>query len=280
MIMLPEHLSATTLEGCRIFVACTLKTAARVHAGLRRFGASTLALPLVEIREILDNPALDEALGRLHAYAWIIFTSSYGVDLVLRRLARQGITPASLAAERICAIGPMTAARLQDAGIPPLLIPQDFSAEGILQALSAYHGSLEALAGRPILIPRAREARDLLPRKLAESGAEVDVVVAYENAPAALDERTREAVIAFAPEVAAFTSSLTFKSFLTNLGSVQARKLLDGCRLAAMGPATRTTIESRGLQVEILPRENTIPALVEAIRENCVARRGLNSGRP
>jgi uroporphyrinogen III methyltransferase/synthase len=63
-----------------------------------------------------------------------------------------------------------------------------------------------------------------------------------------------------------FTSSSTVRNFVTMLGGVErVRPLLQSVLVACIGPITARTAEEFGLTVSIVPGENTIPALVNAI---------------
>ena len=87
----------------------------------------------------------------------------------------KGKTVASLTALKIGAIGPETAKRLEEsAGIRCRLVPERYQAEGILDAVAP-----ESMRGKRVLIPRAAEAREMLPETLRDGARSVDVVVAY-----------------------------------------------------------------------------------------------------
>jgi len=62
---------------------------------------------------------------------------------------------------RLAAIGPKTAEALVKYGLRPDLIPREYRAESILEALSSI-----GIQGQRFLIPRARVARDVLPNTL------------------------------------------------------------------------------------------------------------------
>jgi uroporphyrinogen III methyltransferase/synthase len=63
-----------------------------------------------------------------------------------------------------------------------------------------------------------------------------------------------------------FTSSSTVKNFVELLGGREiAQKLAAQAVIACIGPITARTAEEYGLTVGILPTENTIPALADAI---------------
>jgi uroporphyrinogen III methyltransferase/synthase len=163
-------------------------------------------------------------------------------------------------------VGPATAAALETAGVSVSLVPREFVAEGILSALEERCGGLRGLAGLRILLPRAKEARDLLPRALEAAGARVDVAPCYENTLPEIDAKQVQSVLACTPDLLVFTSSSTINNFVALLGSESGRKMLSDATVAALGPITARTLASLGKQAEILPRENTIPSLLDGIR--------------
>ena len=62
-----------------------------------------------------------------------------------------------------------------------------------------------------------------------------------------------------------FTSSSTVRGFVALLAPADARRLLDGVVVAAIGPITAETAAEHGLHVAVMPNEYTIPALADAI---------------
>ena len=88
---------------------------------------------------------------------------------------------------QLCAVGPSTGARLQRYGLRVDLMPAEYRAEAVLEALSAAAG----LNGQRILLPRADIARELLGDELREAGAEVTEVVAYRTLPGGAGARRR-----------------------------------------------------------------------------------------
>lgn len=256
------------LAGIRSFVACSAKTAARLEAGLKLLGARVLAVPVIEIRPSASPELLDAALDSLGSYEWVVFTSSYGVLHCLERMKQRRLPLSLLAQVKICAIGPDTASQLRAARLEPALLPEEYTAEGIVAALTAWHGGAARLAGRRILLLRAREARELLPRELSAAGAAVDVVACYENLPAAVDPAVGEDLRRNPPQLLVFTSSLTVRNFIGLLGERDGRRLLASATVAALGPITAGTIQSFGKKPEIVPPQNTVASLLEAIRRH------------
>lgn len=254
------------LAGKSVVIACSESKAEALASGLGALGADVRVFNVLSIRETADQSALDAALDHLHEYAWIVFTSTHGVHFFLRRMENRGI-PKHLSRDlQVCAVGPATAAALAAAGIPVSLVPREYVAEGILHSLAEKCGSLSALAGLRILLPRAREARDLIPRTLEAAGARVDVAPCYENVLPEIDSKQMQAFLARTPDLLVFTSSSAVRNFVALVGPDKGKEALAHATVAALGPVTERTLAAFGKQAEVRPRASTIAALLEAIR--------------
>jgi uroporphyrinogen III methyltransferase/synthase len=247
-------------------VACSEAKSEALSTGLRSLGAEVTIFPVISIKGIVDARALDAALDNLGDYSWIIFTSTYGVHYFLTRMEERRIAKERIRKVQVCAVGPATAAALEAAGVSVSLVPKEFVAEGILAVFEERYEDLRAMAGLRILLPRAKEARDLLPRALEAVGARVDVAPCYENTLPEIDADRVRSVLACTPDLLVFTSSSTVNNFVTLLGRENGRRMLSDATVAALGPITARTLAAFGKQAEILPRENTIPSLLVAIR--------------
>src|SRR6185295_14142339 len=103
--------------------------------------------PTIEIAEPESYDALDEAIDHLYGYDWLIFTSVNGVDYFLRRFQSREHQISELDNLRVCAIGEATADQLHQAHIHVDVIPSEFKAEGVFEALQQYAAGHAALSG-------------------------------------------------------------------------------------------------------------------------------------
>ena len=74
-------------------------------------------------------------------YNWLIFTSANGVKYFFSRLFAKGMDIRELKGLRICAIGTKTAAAINKFGIRVDLVPDEFRAEGLIDAFIRQIGS-------------------------------------------------------------------------------------------------------------------------------------------
>jgi len=261
------------LAGRTIVITRAPEQAAEFVAQLEQYGATVITCPTIEIKELDSYERLDEAIGHLYGYDWLIFTSVNGVDYFFQRLHAGNHTAADLDELKVCAIGEATAERLRNLHVHIDVIPEEFKAEGVFAALSGFVGGREGLRNLNVLIPRASVARDYLPKALEEAGARVDVVPAYRTSlPANLDRGRVAAMLSGSADCIAFTSSSTVKNLARLFDTHDLSEVLAGVSIACIGDITATTATEFGLSVAIQPKQFTIPALASAIADHFSAR--------
>jgi uroporphyrinogen III methyltransferase/synthase len=255
------------LAGRTVMITRARAQSAEFAAVLESYGARVVACPVIEIVEPTSYAPLDEAIDNLFGYDWLVFTSTNGVEYFLRRLQARGLDVSELDELRVCAIGAATAERLSSERIHVDVVPEQFKAEGVFDALARFVGGRENLARANFLIPRAASARDYLPRALEEAGARVDVVAAYRTVrPKTTDRARAEALlVGGAVDCVTFTSSSTVTNFAQLFDTSDLQHVLEGVRVACIGDITAGTAAQYGLRTDIQPDELTTAALARAI---------------
>jgi uroporphyrinogen III methyltransferase/synthase len=255
------------LFGRRIVVTRSIEQAGELIEMLEERGAEAIPAPSIRIAPPEDTEALQHACAEAGTYDWIVFTSGNAVDYFMDCLLAISDVR-ELKGVRICTIGPSTAGRLARYGIRVDLMPGEFRAEAVVEALKAT-GDLSA---RRFLLPRANIARDLLADELRGAGAHVDDVAAYRTIPASLEreggpdiyrmllDRQIDAVI--------FTSASTVRNFVSMLGPEQAVDLLRSTVVASIGPVTAEAAQQLDIRTRVMPSRYTIPDLVDALVEH------------
>lgn len=249
------------LFGRRVVVTRARAQAGELSVELERLGAEVVEFPTIEIVPPQDFGPLDAAIQDLDTFDWIVFTSVNGVEALVERLRHHRLDLRAVPrGAKIAAIGPATAERLVEAGLRVDVMPEEYRAEALIEALEG-----DSLAGKHILIPRAKVAREILPEKLRDAGAEVVVPPAYESGPSSegkdiLVKRLEAGEI----DCVTFTASSTVENFVRAFGDDSAR-LLSGASVVCIGPITAETARNHGFRVDAEATEYTIPGLVEAV---------------
>lgn len=263
------------LFGKRVLMTRAKEQAGELATRLASYGAEPVEAPTITIVPPPDWAPVDHAISEIRTYDWIIFTSVNGVSRFMTRLFTRGLDSRCLAGRQLCCIGPRTAQELEKFGVKADVVPAEYQAEGVLATLSRQN-----VKNTRILIPRAEVARELLPEELRAAGAHVDVIPVYRTLTPEQDSGGwRQELMDHRIHVVTFTSSSTVRNFVTMLGGAEAVKpLVQSVRIACIGPITAKTAEEYGLTVSIMPDENTVPALVDAIVHQYESREQVATG--
>lgn len=263
------------LGGLRILVGRARHQASALSSGLRKLGADVAEIPFIEIRKPRSYKPLDSALKNLKDYEWLILTSVNGVDALWDRLHKLRLTKRQLKHLKVAAIGPATKKAIEKRGVKVNVVPEQYVAESVVESLR------DQVAGKRVLLARAKVARDVIPRELRKLGATVDVVEAYETVIPQSSRARLHVILKDAksrPHVITFTSSSTVRNFVALMGRDMSRgrprrrksSAFDDVRFASIGPVTSSTLRELGLPVDIEAREYTIPGLIKAIADASV----------
>jgi uroporphyrinogen III methyltransferase/synthase len=251
------------LFGKRVLITRTQRQASALAQLLAEEGAVPIELPAIEIEPSVDEAALEAALDGLREspYAWVVFTSANAVEIFFGLMRERGLDARSFAGARVGAIGPATADALAERGITADAVPDEYVAEGVVEALRPHLRS-----GARVLVPRAEGARPELVEGLRAAGREVDELTLYraavpKEAPAEALSLLREGGI----DIVTFTSSSTVRNLAALLG--EDVECLRKPLIACIGPITAETARELGLRVDVEASEHTVPGLVRALRE-------------
>jgi uroporphyrinogen III methyltransferase/synthase len=251
------------LAGRTVVVTRAREQSASLSALLEEEGARVLEAPAIELAPPASWAALDRALAALGRFEILIFTSVNGVARFFERLKERRFDVRDLKGLEVVAIGPATAASLEERGIRVAKVPEEYRAEGVVEILGR-----RSLRGTGVLIPRAAVARDLLVTELRRLGARVEVTPVYQTRPSREGvEEVKEALRAGAIDLLTFASSSTVTHFLRKFPAAADRALLRKVPAGVIGPITARTARASGFRVAVMPEEYTIPALARAIVE-------------
>jgi uroporphyrinogen III methyltransferase/synthase len=245
------------LHGLRVVVTRARAQASALARTLAGLGAQVIELPAIRIEPRIATDEVRRVVDDIYSYALVCLTSPNGVRLLFEALAYAGRDARSLANATVAAIGPGTAASLRKHGVIADIVPEESVAEGLVEGLAEVE-----VEGRPVLIARAAEARDVLPDALRERGAEVDVVALYETVAEQPSEESIEA--AQEAEYVTFTSSSTVRNFVHAVGDRLPRE----ARVVSIGPVTSAAARESGLEVHAEAERHDIDGLVEALLDD------------
>jgi len=229
------------LTGRRIVV--TRPEAKPLAEELERLGAEVTIVPLIEIRPAEDRRTLEETIGRMGDYDWVVLTSVNGVAAVGPGLVRLGDST------QVAAVGPVTAEAIRERGLEPAFVATRASED-----IAAGLGELE---GKRVLMAQADIAEPHLAEELRAKGAEVDVVIAYRTV---LVEPPMWGILPLRIADAVVLASGSACRSLAAAGGAGG-----GAMLVCIGPKTAKVAREVGLKVGLVADETTSDGIIRAL---------------
>lgn len=265
------------LAGRTVVVTRPREQAASLARPLEALGAEVLVVPTIRIEPRPLDDEVAAVLRELATYRLVVFTSTNAVRVWAGYLARGTEDGGMPSGPVVAAVGPATARALEKHGFSCHLVPDEYVAEGLADALE---GTEAAAAGARVLIPCAADARDVLPETLRARGAVVDVLHIYDTV--AVEELAEPAARVEAAGYITFTSASTARRLAGLLEAAAAAdpgragtplsERLAGACLCSIGPITSEALRDLGLRVAVEAPEYTAAGLVAAIAEHARSR--------
>ncbi len=183
---------------------------------IRAAGGEAFYLPTVEIIPATDQITLQAQLQVLSEFDWVIFTSPQAVFHSIKTILEY--EPAVAAQVKFAAVGAGTAKELYVAGITSVVIPMaDWRTEGLLDL-----AEFSAVKDKKIAIIQGLGGRNSLSPGLAERGAKVTQIIAYQRILPKIDIKQYKHL--FEPgrlDIMVFTSQACFENLLLLIAELQ-----------------------------------------------------------
>jgi uroporphyrinogen-III synthase/AcrR family transcriptional regulator len=249
------------LKNKRIVVTRAVETSKDSAEIFIQLGADVITFPTLDIVPPDNWNQFDEFILGKNKINFIIFTSAHAVKMFSKRLEELNFK-INYSKIIVVAVGNKTAAVCEKYGIPINIIPKNFSSEGVVYELLKFR-----LNKKVIFIPRSAIGREELPNNLAELGAIIKSIPVYNVAVPSQEclapyiENLKKSN----PDLFIFTSPSTFENFLQILKIADPVRYFGKSAIAAIGPTTKSAIENRNLNIDVMPEEYTIDGLANAI---------------
>ncbi len=220
-------------------------------------GGIAKVVPTLELKIVCSEKLL-LLFEKLNELDWLIFTSPTAVKSVFQFYPK--IREKLNSKCKIGVIGPKTAKCVESYGLKCDLIPENYTAEGLLEEFEARN-----LKGKLIGIPRTMSAREVLPKELIKRGANVIVAKAYESDIPANKTKINELINCikkYEIDAITFTSPLTVHNLFNDLNDFDKKEVIEKLKsdkiyVSAIGPITGNVLKEYGID-PIIPEKYTV----------------------
>lgn len=214
---------------------------ARVSAELERRGFAPVACAFLEAEPL----PFEGFFAECARYRWLVFTSANGVEIFFARARACGVDHRVFADKKFAAIGAYTAERLRDLGFIADLVPSEYTAAALAEALHAAGAKREETA-----LLRAEEGSPVL----SDCGVQISL---YRT-------RVDAARLCRAAAVLKDVKYVTFGSAGGARALLGVAPLPAGVVPVCIGGETARAVRERGY-TPVVAAESTAAALAEAV---------------
>ncbi len=262
------------LFGQHILVTRVETGASSLSEILMTAGAEVTPCPTISIEPPLAWTAFDQIAQNLQEMDWVIFTSANGIERCMARLRTLGKDGRVFGSCRIACVGNSSAKYLEQFFLIPDVVPSHFQSEGLLEALKSYDWE-----GQHVWLPQVEDARELLSETLTDWGGIVHSTPIYRNVLPTFDMHP---IVTLLQEQQlnwiTFTSSSTVKNFFELLPEEGKTALAQNPpKIACIGEITAETARQYQLSVDLIPEQQSIEGLANAISDVCASAKESSS---
>ncbi|MBE6491234.1 MAG: uroporphyrinogen-III synthase [Methanobrevibacter sp.] len=226
---------------------------------VEKLGGTPVLAPTLDLQPV-NTDSLKKLVARKDELDWIVFTSPTTI-VSLNQFYPDFIPNLNC---KLAVIGNKTGKLAEKNGLTVDLMPQDFTAEGLIEEFRK-----RGITGKVIGIPRTASARPILPQELEKLGNEIILAEAYkslfpmdEKAIKELFEKIENGEI----DAITFTSPLTVENFFEVSDDKEklAKLLNDNLLTVSIGPITARVLDKYNI-AHIYPDTYTVPDMMELL---------------
>lgn len=226
---------------------------------VEKLGGSAVLAPTLDLKPV-NTDSLKDLVKNKDLLDWIVFTSPTTIDS-FNLFYQDFFNDLNC---KVAVIGNKTGSLLEKQGITPDLMPNDFTAEGLVEEFTRLN-----ITNKTIGIPRTASARDTLPKGLEKLGNKVIVAEAYKSLFPMDDESVKELISKIENreiDAITFTSPLTVHNFfkISEDREKLAGFLSDKLLTVAIGPITGNVLDDYNIK-HIYPDTYTVPDMMELL---------------
>ncbi|MFA6598349.1 MAG: uroporphyrinogen-III synthase [Ignavibacteriaceae bacterium] len=228
--------------------------------------ANLISFPALEVVPVDATAKLKTILDE-NKIDYLVFQSANAIKYFVRLVKEQNFN-FDYDKMKIACVGKKTAAFCLENNIKVDLVPDDFSALGLLKLFA-----IEPLEHKTVLLPRSAIGRDEFREGLKRFGATVKTIAVYDilipkkETIAEEIEKIRTSKINWY----LFTSPSTYQNFLALLDISNPREFFKVSKIAAIGPTTKEAIEKTKVRVDVVPPKFTVTHAIASIEKYCSA---------
>jgi uroporphyrinogen-III C-methyltransferase len=244
------------LCGKSILLTATKALADRMEPVFKNLGANVCKMSLISVKAVKVNSK--KYLSELNLASHIVFTSASGVEFFWKKNSELNIDIRTLWNKKICVIGSGSSEALKRYGINADFIPSSFDSSTFLKEVKK-----ELDATSHVLMLRAREGNDTLPKGLEAAGISYSDIPLYETT---IDHRRK---FELNKELKKTDYVVVASGSAANaLYEMTDDRTLLNEKVVSIGPVTTKKLRELGINEKTTALKYNVDGIIDAIIEN------------
>ena len=228
---------------------------------VEKLGGEAILAPTLDLQPV-NTQSLKDMVSRKDELDWVVFTSPTTINS-LNQFYPDFLPNLDC---KLAVIGNKTGKLAEKNGMTVDLIPEDFTAEGLIEEFTK-----RKITNQTIGIPRTASARPTLPEGLEELGNTVILAEAYKSLFPMDEEKIKDLISKIENneiDAITFTSPLTVENFfkISDDKKKLAELLNDNLLTVCIGPITAKVLNDYNID-NIYPDTYTVPDMMELLFE-------------
>ena len=229
---------------------------------VEKLGGVPVLAPTLDLKPV-NTESLKNLVERKDELDWIVFTSPTTI-VSLNKFYPDFLKTLDC---KLAVIGNKTGKLAEKQGLTVDLMPEDFTAEGLLEEFAK-----KEVTNQTIGIPRTASARPTLPEGLEELGNKVILAEAYKSLFPMDEAKVKDLISKIKNnkiDAITFTSPLTVENFFTIAEDKKkiAEMLNENLLTVSIGPITAKVLDKYDVD-HIYPDTYTVPDMMELLFKN------------
>lgn len=255
------------LEGKKIVITRPAERAKDSVEMVKSYGAIPILTPTIELKDSKPEEMINFC-NKINELDWLIFTSPRAIESFFRYCNINNVKDL-----KIAVIGPKTEEVLNKYNVTADLIPNNYTAEGLLEVFEKFD-----VKDKKIGLPRTMVARYTLPHGLEKRGAKIFLADAYKSEMP--DDKSKiyeliDMILNKEIDVIMFTSPLTVKNLIKLAKDENKSEIIDILKnkdvlVAAIGPITKKVLDAYEIDPimpEVYTFKNMLDKLVDVMND-------------
>lgn len=246
------------LQNKRILLTGAIDSSTSLAHILASHGANVQLAPTIDIIPLHNSPEIQDCLSQIDSFAWIMFTSKYGVALWFELVKAQSIAiPSNIT---YACVGSKTAEKLASYGYTPDFVCSKHNGKDFAKEFSEFCNH----AATRVLFPTGNLTQNMIALTVSPAISITKCIIYQTVSPQQFDTSIFDTIRANQFDFIIFTSPSGVTNFVELSKDIS---LLHKAQIVSIGPSTTKRLQEYGCTTSMQAQEYTSQGICDMLQQ-------------